>query len=82
MRRRLETAFDRWIDIKDLSDSDAAQRIRDEGVDILINLSGYKEMNHGPRFWKLVETLYPQRREAQAWLRTHGRSLQRYAPKN
>ena len=41
-----------------------------------------KEMNHGPRFWKLVEKLHPEMRAAQAWLRTHGRSLQRYAPKN
>ncbi|HEX2761671.1 MAG TPA: SprT family zinc-dependent metalloprotease [Rhizomicrobium sp.] len=41
-----------------------------------------REMNHGPRFWKLVEKLHPEMRTAQAWLRTHGRSLQRYAPKN
>lgn len=37
-----------------------------------------KEMNHGPRFWKLVERLHPEFKAAQAWLRTHGRSLQRY----
>jgi predicted metal-dependent hydrolase len=37
-----------------------------------------KEMNHGPRFWKLVEKLHPDFKAAQAWLRTHGRSLQRY----
>ena len=41
-----------------------------------------KEMNHGPRFWKIVETLHSDMEAAQAWLRTHGRSLQRYAPKN
>lgn len=41
-----------------------------------------KEMNHGPRFWKIVELLHPEMRAAQAWLKTHGRSLQRYAPKN
>ncbi len=40
-----------------------------------------KEMNHGPRFWKLVQKLHPQCKEAQEWLRVHGRSLQRYAPK-
>jgi predicted metal-dependent hydrolase len=40
-----------------------------------------KEMNHGPRFWKLVEKLHPRFQEAQEWLRLHGRSLQRYAPK-
>ncbi len=40
-----------------------------------------KEMNHGPRFWKLVEKLHPRFKEAQVWLRVHGRSLQRYAPK-
>jgi predicted metal-dependent hydrolase len=37
-----------------------------------------KEMNHGPRFWKLVEKLHPDFAVAQAWLRTHGRNLQRY----
>ena len=37
-----------------------------------------REMNHGPRFWKLVEKLHPEFQEAQEWLRTHGRSLQRY----
>ncbi len=37
-----------------------------------------KEMNHGPRFWKLVEKLHPDFKSAQAWLRTHGRQLQRY----
>ncbi len=37
-----------------------------------------KEMNHGPRFWTLVEKLHPQFEVAQDWLRVHGRSLQRY----
>ena len=37
-----------------------------------------KEMNHGPRFWKLVEKLHPEFKSAQAWLRAHGRNLQRY----
>jgi predicted metal-dependent hydrolase len=37
-----------------------------------------KEMNHGPRFWKLVGKLHPEFKIAQAWLQTHGRQLQRY----
>ncbi len=37
-----------------------------------------KEMNHGPRFWKLVEKLHPEFKSAQAWLGAHGRTLQRY----
>jgi predicted metal-dependent hydrolase len=41
-----------------------------------------KEMNHGPRFWKLVESLNPDARAAQAWLKNHGRGLQRYAPRS
>jgi predicted metal-dependent hydrolase len=40
-----------------------------------------KEMNHGPRFWKLVERLHPEFKAAQVWLRTNGRSLQRYSIK-
>ncbi|MEG6508337.1 SprT family zinc-dependent metalloprotease [Methyloligella sp. 2.7D] len=35
-------------------------------------------MNHGPRFWKLVEKTMPDYEEAQAWLRVHGASLHRY----
>ena len=41
MRKRLEKAFDKWIDISQLSDEDAAAAIRAEEVDILVNLNGY-----------------------------------------
>jgi predicted O-linked N-acetylglucosamine transferase (SPINDLY family) len=40
-RRRAEQAVDRWIDITHLSDTDAAQRIHSDGIDILIDLNGY-----------------------------------------
>jgi predicted metal-dependent hydrolase len=29
------------------------------------------EMNHGPRFWRLVERLLPESDEARAWLKRH-----------
>ncbi|ODA66330.1 hypothetical protein A7A08_02728 [Methyloligella halotolerans] len=35
-------------------------------------------MNHGPRFWKLVEKTMPDYERAQKWLREHGASLHRY----
>jgi predicted metal-dependent hydrolase len=38
-----------------------------------------REMNHSPRFWAHVRTLMPTMAQAQAWLRAHGRELQRYA---
>ena len=42
MRKRLEKAFDRFLPIDQLSDGDAAARkIRDEEIDILVNLNGY-----------------------------------------
>jgi predicted O-linked N-acetylglucosamine transferase (SPINDLY family) len=41
MRARLEKAFDQWIDISALSDEAASARIREAGVDILVNLNGY-----------------------------------------
>jgi len=41
IRRRLEGAFDRFVDIAGLSDQDAAARIRAEEIDILVNLNGY-----------------------------------------
>lgn len=37
-----------------------------------------KEMNHGPRFWRLVERTMPQMEEARAWLKVHGSDLHRY----
>jgi predicted metal-dependent hydrolase len=40
-----------------------------------------KELNHGARFWKLLRSLNPDVDAAQAWLKSHGRGLQRYAPK-
>ena len=36
------------------------------------------EMNHGSRFWDLVERLVPDYRARRAWLRTEGRALHRY----
>ncbi len=36
------------------------------------------EMNHGPRYWRLVERVFPERRAAEAWLRANGAGLHRY----
>jgi predicted metal-dependent hydrolase len=36
------------------------------------------EMNHGPRFWKLVARTMPRVEDAKRWLRTHGSDLHRY----
>jgi protein O-GlcNAc transferase len=41
MSQRLKSAFDEWIDIGCLSDSEAAQKIRGAGIDILVNLNGW-----------------------------------------
>jgi len=35
-------------------------------------------MNHGPRFWALVERTMPRHEEARSWLRKQGASLHRY----
>jgi predicted metal-dependent hydrolase len=37
------------------------------------------EMNHGPRFWKLVSGTVPRLEEAKTWLRLEGSDLHRYA---
>jgi predicted metal-dependent hydrolase len=42
-------------------------------------VSHLREMNHGPRFWKLVRELVDDVKRPQAWLRKHGVSLHRYA---
>lgn len=41
VRRRLRAASDHWIDINGLSDAQAARRIAEDGVDILVDLNGY-----------------------------------------
>ena len=41
MRHRLEASFDRLIYINQMSDSEAADRIRKQEIDILVNLNGY-----------------------------------------
>src|SRR5262249_9704677 len=40
-RKRLESAFDGFVDIGKLSDKDAAAEIRRREIDILIDLNGY-----------------------------------------
>lgn len=44
-RKRISQDADRFIDIRHLSDFDAARRIHDDGVDILIDLMGYMQHN-------------------------------------
>ena len=36
------------------------------------------EMNHSPRFWRLVHRVYPDAERAKAWLDAHGADLHRY----
>jgi protein O-GlcNAc transferase len=43
MRRRLEAGFDRFFDLRMESDEAIAERIRDAGIDILIDLKGHTE---------------------------------------
>ena len=42
-RKRLEKAFDAFNDIKSLSDSEAAQRIQQDAVAILVDLTGFTQ---------------------------------------
>jgi predicted O-linked N-acetylglucosamine transferase (SPINDLY family) len=46
LRRRLAGAFERFVDVASLSVAAAAQRIADDGTDILVDLMGY---THGAR---------------------------------
>jgi predicted O-linked N-acetylglucosamine transferase (SPINDLY family) len=41
LRGRMEAAFDHMIDIRGMSDQEAAQKIADLKIDILVNLNGY-----------------------------------------
>jgi predicted metal-dependent hydrolase len=37
-----------------------------------------REMNHGPRFWRLVREAFPSMNKARAWLNTYGTELHRF----
>lgn len=41
-------------------------------------VSHLKEMNHGPRFWALVQKTFPTLEEAKEWLQVYGLDLHRY----
>jgi protein O-GlcNAc transferase len=43
LRRRLETAFDRFIDLHAIGNDEAAQQINTDAVDVLIDLTGYTQ---------------------------------------
>lgn len=43
LRRRLVGAFDHFVDLRNLNDFDAAQRIRSDEIDILLDLKGYTQ---------------------------------------
>ena len=42
-KSRIRNAVDHWIEITDLSDPQAARRIVDDGIDILVDLNGYSK---------------------------------------
>ena len=43
LRQRLVRAADRFIDVRGMSDAEAAQRVRDDGVDLLLDLQGHTQ---------------------------------------
>ena len=43
MRARLSAAFDRVVDIATIGDREAARHVRDDGIDILVDLNGFTQ---------------------------------------
>ena len=43
MRDRVKAAFDRFVEIRTMSDEDAAKLIHEDGIDILVDLKGYTQ---------------------------------------
>ena len=41
LRQRIRDSFDAYVDVSRMTDAQAAQRIRDDGVEILVDLKGY-----------------------------------------
>lgn len=56
MRRRLRQAFAHWRDIRAIPDGDAATLIRDDALDVLVDLKGH---THGTRIALLAERPAP-----------------------
>jgi len=53
LTKRIKLYFNGWYSVVGLSDERLAQRIRDDGIDILIDLSGHTSHNRLPLFaWK------------------------------
>ncbi len=77
MRRRLEAAFGRMVDIKGLPDADAAARIRAEGIDILVNLNGHFGNHRMGVFVRRAAAGQLSRFSRHAWRALHGLSHRR-----
>ncbi|MES2536579.1 MAG: tetratricopeptide repeat protein [Pseudomonadota bacterium] len=43
MRKRLEKTFDEFVDIRSMSDKNAAKKIHEDRIDILVDLKGYTQ---------------------------------------
>src|SRR5262249_28967516 len=41
IQARIKSAVEHWVDISEMSDVDAAQRIVDDGIEILVDVNGY-----------------------------------------
>ena len=41
LRARIRTAFDRWRDVRDVADGEAARLIREDGIDVLVDRAGH-----------------------------------------
>ena len=37
-----------------------------------------RELNHSPKFWKIIYELCPRTEEAETWLKPHGSDLHRF----
>ena len=62
----------------DLPVLDVTAPERPSSGDLTIEVAHLAEMNHGPRFWRLVKQTMPRLEEAKRWLRMNGMGLYRY----
>ena len=45
VRKKVESACDKFVDLNGVDDAQAARMIRDDGIDILVDLAGYTDMS-------------------------------------
>lgn len=82
LRIRLRDTRSRWGSCSSAGDLMYSWRLIMAPPDVLDYVAAHEvahlqHMDHSPKFWAVVERLFPNHKACRAWLRTHGNDLHR-----